>query len=149
MILTSNRVGTFDEAFKSRIQLNLRYNNLSEKQRLQIWTNFINRIEGLGQNRVATTENILGLRCQSQVDIGVNADEIRKRLPDLAKADLNGREIRNAISTARQLAVYRGETLGYGHIARVIGEARKFDDYLREVSQGYTADDIRRGKGER
>ncbi|KAF4828978.1 ATPase family AAA domain-containing protein 3 [Colletotrichum tropicale] len=149
LILTSNRVGTFDEAFKSRIQLNLRYSNLSENQRLQIWTNFINRIEGLGQRRVADTEKVVALRHRSQVDIGINADEIRTRLRDLAKANLNGREIRNAISTARQLAVFRGEALGYEHIARVIGEARKFDDYLKEVSQGYTADDIRRGKGER
>ncbi|KAF4886196.1 ATPase family AAA domain-containing protein 3 [Colletotrichum fructicola] len=149
LTLTSNRVGTFDEAFKSRIQLNLRYSNLSENQRLQIWTNFINRIEGLGQRRVADIEKVVAVRQRSQVDIGINADEIRMHLRDLAKANLNGREIRNAISTARQLAVFRGEALGYEHIARVIGEARKFDDYLKEVSQGYTADDIRRGTGER
>lgn len=30
LILTSNRVGTFDEAFKSRILLSLDYDNLSE-----------------------------------------------------------------------------------------------------------------------
>ncbi|KAI1061472.1 hypothetical protein LB506_011912 [Fusarium annulatum] len=35
-ILTSNRVGIFDEAFKSRIQLNLRYKNLDRDQRRQI-----------------------------------------------------------------------------------------------------------------
>ncbi|KAF4481389.1 ATPase family AAA domain-containing protein 3 [Colletotrichum fructicola Nara gc5] len=134
LTLTSNRVGTFDEAFKSRIQLNLRYSNLSENQRLQIWTNFINRIEGLGQRRVADIEKVVAVRQRSQVDIGINADEIRMHLRDLAKANLNGREIRNAISTARQLAVFRGEALGYEHIARVIGEARKFDDYLKETS---------------
>ncbi|KAI1144801.1 hypothetical protein F4825DRAFT_467828 [Nemania diffusa] len=41
LILTSNRVGTFDEAFKSRIQLALHYKNLSENQRSQIWSNFL------------------------------------------------------------------------------------------------------------
>ncbi|OBT88775.1 hypothetical protein VE02_02394 [Pseudogymnoascus sp. 03VT05] len=36
LILTSNRVGTFDEAFKSRIQLALHYDSLSYSQRKQI-----------------------------------------------------------------------------------------------------------------
>ncbi|KAF4922405.1 ATPase family AAA domain-containing protein 3, partial [Colletotrichum viniferum] len=130
LILTSNRVGTFDEAFKSRIQLNLRYKNLNEQQRLQIWTNFIDRIETLQ-------------------DVGINSEEIRQHLPELATANLNGRQIRNVISTARQLAVYRKMRLGYEHIACVIGEASKFDEYLKELRQGYTADDIRRGRGER
>ncbi|KAH0423628.1 hypothetical protein CcaCcLH18_12044 [Colletotrichum camelliae] len=127
LILTSNRVGTFDESFKSRIQLNLRYKNLNEQQRLLIWTNFINRIEGLDRQRAAA-ENMFSARNQSQIDIGINVEQIRKHLPDLAKTTLNGREIRNAISTARQLAVYRGQALAYEHISSVIGEANKFDD---------------------
>ena len=36
LILTSNRVGTFDEAFKSRIQLALHYDGLNEEQRQKI-----------------------------------------------------------------------------------------------------------------
>ena len=47
LLLTSNRVGTFDEAFKSRIQLALHYDSLDQNQREQIWTNFINRLEYL------------------------------------------------------------------------------------------------------
>lgn len=148
LFLTSNRVGTFDEAFKSRIQLNLRYRNLNEQQRLQIWTNFIDRIETLDKHRITS----LGTSKRSgsfQQDVGINSEEIRQHLPELATANLNGREIRNVISTARQLAVYRKMRLGYEHIACVIGEAFKFDEYLKELSQGYTADDIRRGRGER
>lgn len=141
-------MGTFDEAFKSRIQLNLRYNNLSEQQRLQIWTNFIDRIEKLNDDR-STATNHLEIISSIHQDIGIDSEEIRKHLPELATANLNGREIRNAISTARQLAVYRGMRLGYEHIASVIREAGKFDAYLKELRQGYTADDIRRGKGER
>ncbi|KAH8722459.1 P-loop containing nucleoside triphosphate hydrolase protein, partial [Phaeosphaeriaceae sp. PMI808] len=39
LILTSNRVGTFDEAFKSRIQLSPHYENLNKAQRQKIWKN--------------------------------------------------------------------------------------------------------------
>src|SRR6202043_2614411 len=45
LILTSNRVGTFDEAFKSRIQLSLHYDNLTRPQRSKIWKNFLNRLK--------------------------------------------------------------------------------------------------------
>ncbi|EQB51863.1 hypothetical protein CGLO_08551 [Colletotrichum gloeosporioides Cg-14] len=133
LILTSNRVGTFDEAFKSRIQLNLRYKNLNEQQRLQIWTNFIDRIEKLDRQRVAIT-GTSEANSNLHQDIGINSEEIRAHLPKLAMANLNGREIRNAISTARQLAVYRGNFLGYEHIACVIGEARGGENDKQESS---------------
>ncbi|KAK1589663.1 P-loop containing nucleoside triphosphate hydrolase protein [Colletotrichum navitas] len=130
LILTSNRVGTFDEVFKSRIQLNLRYKNLYKNQRLQIWKNFYRPHRNLGQT----------MHCGQQ-DLGVNADEIRAHVPSLAKTNLNGREIRNVTSTARQLAVYRGQPLGYERIKFVIGEANKFDEHLKELSRGFSADD--------
>lgn len=50
LILTSNRVGTSDEAFKSRIQLALHYLVLGPYQRLRIWGNFINRLESFGDD---------------------------------------------------------------------------------------------------
>ncbi|GKT56890.1 AAA family ATPase [Colletotrichum tofieldiae] len=147
LILTSNRVGTFDEAFKSRIQLNLRYKNLSEEQRSKIWENFINRIEDMDKRRIVRAD--AGNNSSDRQDIGVNAEEIRFHIPNLAKTNLNGREIRNVISTARQLAIYRKQPLGYEHIKSVIEEANKFNEYLKELNQGFSADDIRRGQGVR
>lgn len=41
LILTSNRIGTFDEAFKSRVQLTLHYPPLKRSGRHRIWSNFI------------------------------------------------------------------------------------------------------------
>lgn len=49
LILTSNRVGTFDQAFKSRIQLALHYENLKKPQRRKIWCNFFTRLRDLGE----------------------------------------------------------------------------------------------------
>ncbi|PNP60836.1 hypothetical protein FNYG_14456 [Fusarium nygamai] len=52
LILTSNRVGTFDEAFKSRIQLSLHYESLTKNQRRTIWENFLNRLNNLEQENL-------------------------------------------------------------------------------------------------
>lgn len=136
LILTSNRVGTFDEAFKSRIQLNLSYKNLDEGQRLQIWKNFIERLEVLDKNCLG--DNARG--------IGINMKEISAEVEALAKPELNGRQIRNAISTARNLASYNGESLGASHIKVVIKEMERFDKYLLELNDNFTSEEIQRHK---
>ncbi|KAL3470590.1 P-loop containing nucleoside triphosphate hydrolase protein [Aspergillus californicus] len=74
LFLTSNQVGTFDEAFKSRVHLTLHYPTLEEASRRRIWSNFITR------PTVRTT--------------------VLERLDELAALKLNGREIRNSIRTA-------------------------------------------------
>jgi hypothetical protein len=140
--LTSNRVGHFDEAFKSRIQLTLRYKTLDKFQRLQIWQNLITRLEGFQP----TEEDTATMKRQSSiyggVDRGIKVEEVKAKLPLLAEAQLNGREIRNAISTARQLAMFRKEKMGYEHLKVVIAEAKKFEDYLLELNDGFSPDDI-------
>ncbi|KAF5597742.1 aaa family atpase [Fusarium subglutinans] len=149
MILTSNRVGIFDEAFKSRIQLSLRYNDLEEDQRRQIWSNFINRLEKLETQRItqANEQSLINIPSTPQTAprLGVDIRSMRDRLDDLAKAPLNGREIRNMISTARQLAVFRKEKLGYQHLDTVMAEAKKFGEYIKRLHKGYTSDQIKRG----
>lgn len=127
-------MGIFDEAFKSRIQLNLRYQNLDRSQRLEIWRNFISRLEKLA--------DAIG-------GVEINSQDILSHINDLAAPGLNGREIRNAISTARQLARYRGQALGYNHLRSVIAEAEKFDEYLKDLHEGFTADERQNDKGER
>jgi SpoVK/Ycf46/Vps4 family AAA+-type ATPase len=58
LILTTNRVGTFDEAFKSRISLALRYEKLTQVQRKQVWRNFIRRLEDLGEQDSVDLEDL-------------------------------------------------------------------------------------------
>ncbi|KAJ3545952.1 hypothetical protein NM208_g2248 [Fusarium decemcellulare] len=144
LILTSNRVGIFDEAFKSRIQLNLRYKNLDRNQRLQIWSNFLLRLERIEAERVAA-----GTKNTETHGYGVNTEEMKGKVEELADANLNGRQIRNAISTARHLARYRKEPMAYKHFEVVINEAKKFDEYLLELNNWFSADDIQRDKRER
>ncbi|KAL9621864.1 MAG: hypothetical protein Q9160_003685 [Pyrenula sp. 1 TL-2023] len=44
LFLTTNRVGTFDDAFVSRIHAVIRYGNLTNENRVQIWTQFFNKL---------------------------------------------------------------------------------------------------------
>ncbi|EUC46495.1 hypothetical protein COCMIDRAFT_92717, partial [Bipolaris oryzae ATCC 44560] len=128
LVLTSNRVGTFDEAFKSRIQLTLHYDKLNTAQRRKIWRNFIQRLKTLGDNNV-------------------EFDDIHDHIDDLVTREMNGRQIRNVITTARQLAQYRGKKLCYAHLQHVIGIANKFDTYIQNVKEGFTEDQLARDAG--
>lgn len=101
LVLTSNRVGTFDEAFKSRIQLALHYPSLGPYQRLRIWENFFDRLDGMEGE---------------MIDLA----DLRDHLSDLKEEDMNGRQIRNAITTARQYAKWQNTTLTYRHLKDVI-----------------------------
>lgn len=140
MILTTNRVGKFDEAFKSRLQLTLRYRNLDEGQRLKIWRNFLRRLR------------LVDKRVRASViskEYGIDVAEISGHLEELSKENLNGREIRNTISTARQLASYKQCSLGYAHLRTVIDETKGFEEYLINLHSGLTQDEIQKDLGER
>jgi AAA+ superfamily predicted ATPase len=127
LILTSNRVGTFDAAFKSRIQLALHYQNLDFPSRRKIWRNLMNRLKNMEEPNI-------------------DFEDIADHIDDLAKEDMNGRQIRNAITTARQLAQYKGKDFCYAHLKHVISVAGKFDKYLRTVKEGFSDDEIARGE---
>ena len=117
LILTSNRVGTFDEAFNSRIQVALHYGPLTKKSRKQIWLNFMDMLE--------------------EQDVEVDRAELESRVEELAAEDMNGRQIRNSVLTAQQLATYKQERLGWDHLSQAIKTAIDFKKYLKNV-HGHT-----------
>ncbi|KAK8112173.1 P-loop containing nucleoside triphosphate hydrolase protein [Apiospora kogelbergensis] len=119
LILTSNRVGTFDEAFKSRIQVAIHYDNLTKKSRKAIWRNFFDMLEESGED--------------------ANMPELERRLNELAEEEMNGRQIRNALLTARQLAQHRHERLDWEHLNQVMKTSAAFNKYLKTV-KGHTDD---------
>lgn len=131
LILTSNRVGTFDEAFKSRVQLALHYRPLESWQRRKIWRNFIERLR----------------RLESRGEVSIDFDDISDHMGELVDSSMNGREIRNAVTSARQLALYRKEILQYKHLRHVIAVAAKFEAYSRGVNEGLTDEDMARDGG--
>lgn len=118
LVLTSNRIGTFDEGFKSRVQLTLHYPTLDESSRRLIWLNFITRLRHTNQN--------------------AKVDQILENIDGLAKFRLNGREIRNSIRTSMLLADFRGQLLQYSHLQDVIGISSEFAQYLQDT-HGHSA----------
>lgn len=113
LVLTTNRVGTFDAAFKSRIQLALHYPNLDQEQREEIWRNFFHMLRG-------TKERI-------------DLNDLEMNVGSLAQHEINGRQIRNVVTMARHLAQFRKERLVYRHMQHAIDTVIKFETYLTEV----------------
>jgi SpoVK/Ycf46/Vps4 family AAA+-type ATPase len=141
LILTSNRVGTFDEAFKSRIQLSLHYENLDRSQRQKIWTNFLNRLKEMSTKALQSDPE------KKSDPIDIDFDDVGCYISELADIEMNGRQIRNAITTARQLAKFKKEQMSYKHLKHVIGVSSKFDKLLNKMRDGLTDDQIMRDGG--
>jgi hypothetical protein len=91
MFLTTNRVQTFDPAFQSRIHISLDYPGLTLESRKTVWKNFLDS---------STQEHQIG----------------KAELQELARMDLNGRQIKNILKIARLLAGGKGEKLSREHI---------------------------------
>ncbi|CAD0081680.1 unnamed protein product [Aureobasidium vineae] len=94
LFLTSNRVDTFDDAFKSRIHVPLKYTGLDGSSRKQIWKNFLDKADG----------------------DAVDEDGLDK----LALHDLNGRQIKGIVRTATSLARYDNKKLDLETLEQVV-----------------------------
>lgn len=149
LILTSNRVGTFDEAFKSRIQLSLHYEDLSKGQRQKIWKNFLARLKKMDKTPPAKIRGSATRLIKSTEPIDIDFEDVECYISELAEHDMNGRQIRNAITTARQLARFKKEQMAYSHLQHVIAVSSKFDRYLTSVQEGLTDNQIARDTGVR
>lgn len=91
MFLTTNRVQTFDPAFQSRIHISLDYQELSVESRKTVWSNFLD---------------------SSSQEHTIDATE----LMELARMNMNGRQIKNILKIARLLASRKDEKLSREHI---------------------------------
>ncbi|PSK36680.1 hypothetical protein B9Z65_1863 [Elsinoe australis] len=127
LFLTTNRVGAFDDAFVSRIQVTLRYRPLGPEERLKIWDNFLTKLKRERHDRIRVMDR--------EVEKYLRSDEVRK-IP------LNGREIRNIVQTAVGLAEYEGDIyldkilLKQDHIAQVIDMTVDFKHYMSDILSG-------------
>ncbi|KAL8775550.1 MAG: hypothetical protein Q9209_000046 [Squamulea sp. 1 TL-2023] len=153
LFLTTNRVGIFDPAFKSRIHISLYYPPLDGGTTIQIWK--------VNIDRTRTSEN------KYEVD--------EDRILEFAKRHFrehdeggrwNGRQIRNAFQTAIALAEYDATEymrrrfnvsdtrelptlkprITVDHFQKVANAASDFDRYLKDVYGG--RDEAERAFGE-
>jgi SpoVK/Ycf46/Vps4 family AAA+-type ATPase len=83
LLLTTNRIGTFDEAFLSRIDVPIYFGPLDNDQRVKIWGTFFSKLERERQGKIRVSQ-----------DVRYYVKEDR----DLLKLKWNGREIRSGLS---------------------------------------------------
>ena len=140
LILTTNRVAEFDEAFKSRIHISLYYPKLDRESTIKIWDMNLKRL------------------LRSDLDMDVDEEKILKFAKSQwyeSKKKLtrrwNGRQIKNAFQTAIALATwdFNDESEG-AHLDRprlsdkqfriVSQTSAHFDDYISAV-HGIDEDD--------
>jgi hypothetical protein len=127
IILTSNRVSTFDEAFKLRIQLALHYPSLTHDKSYEIWKMFITRPRELGETKV-------------------DFADLEDHLWQLAKHKLNERQIRNEIQTSRQYVSWTNAKektiLTFEVLEEIIKISGEFDVYIDKLNNGMTLDQL-------
>ena len=75
-------------------------------------------------------------------------DELKRKAAIMARRRFNGRQIRNCIWTAAQIAKYRNELLGYSHVEQVVEISQEFEDYL-ERTRGHTDEENAQAQGVR
>ncbi|KAK0102745.1 hypothetical protein ONS95_006343 [Cadophora gregata] len=86
IFLTTNLYSTIDVAFRSRVNIHLVFHSLPFSSRLVLWRKFLSRLPG---------EDIESKLQEGDVE-------------ELAKWELNGREIKNAIKTVRTWCLCKG-----------------------------------------
>lgn len=134
LFLTTNRVGTLDPAFKSRIHLSLLYPRLSRNSTVKIWKNHLKRL------REQIKEGGKSLEIDRR-DILVFARSHFDSLSKQDKAPWNGRQIRNAFQTAVALADFQSEArstpkLNHTQFKKVAETSMEFDRYLEAMYGG-------------
>lgn len=95
MFLTTNRAGSFDEAFKSRIHIAIKYPDLDPAARKSIWMNFLRQAQKV-----------------HEYGVEISDDEVDA----LSQRTVNGREIRNIVKSAQLLASRAENPLRSSHL---------------------------------
>lgn len=146
LFLTTNRVGAFDQAFRSRIHMSLFYPRIEEEATVKIWEMNIDRAREIWGDKLSIDE----------ADRKGILKFASKHYRELAESETtwNGRQIRNAFQTAIALAewdAHQGQLkfkspvplkprLEAEHFERVAKASKHFDAYLKETQVGTMAD---------
>lgn len=131
LFLTTNRVGTFDQAFQSRIHVTLGLPQLDRPRRIEVWSIFIQDLAR--QSRITTAQR----------------EELDRLVADAwSREPLNGRQIRNSVRTAMLIAEKKKQTVGQQHFETVLRIGKEFSSYMSALQKG-EAEEVAEGKGDR
>ena len=127
LFLTTNRVRTFDDAFKSRIHVPLRYDDLPKSSRVKVWRNFLDKLR----------------KTDPEAEGGIEVDVDEEGYERLAESPLNGRQIKNVVRTAKSLAGYRGGRLDVEALMKVVEIQMAFEEELEKgKAEGMEIDEV-------
>ncbi|KKK16408.1 hypothetical protein ARAM_004743 [Aspergillus rambellii] len=130
LFLTTNRVGQIDDAFISRVHVAIGYKALSGEDRKRIWNGFFRKL---------TRER------PGKIQIAPGAKNWVLEMALNGTAQLNGRDIRNALQTAITLAETECEEdpdfdpstmaiiVDKSHFQRVLDINHKFYEYVKSI----------------
>lgn len=106
LFLTTNRMEDVDAAFESRIHLSLQYRELDGQARRKIWANLLqpSKHDGKSGEDSKTESDSDGWASLDPSTTGFTISD----LDELASYEMNGRQIKNAVRSARMLAESRG-----------------------------------------
>lgn len=129
LFLTTNRVGTFDEAMLSRIHVVLHYADFEDSERQKIWTTSFRK---LGEER-------------PDVKVGPGVMDYALENQRVLNLKWNGREIRNAFNTIVALAEFDAEkkrragapkvqvSIERSHLVQVVKMSEEFKKYMKST----------------
>ncbi|KAF9891838.1 hypothetical protein FE257_003323 [Aspergillus nanangensis] len=127
LFLTTNRVGSFDDAFMSRVHVQLYYSDFSDEERQLVWKTFTDK---LARER------------GDYIRLNIDAKEYI-RGAEVRALEWNGREIRNAFQTAVALAEFEADkdeenkiVINDSHLRAVVQLSSDFKRYLNTLHQG-------------
>lgn len=90
-----------------------------------------------GNNKEGSGNSLDNLDRTNDIEANIDIDDILANMDQLAGYELNGRQIRNALTTARQLALFEKKALDWDRIEDSIKVATNFNRYIKEV-HGHT-----------
>lgn len=85
LFLTTNRVGAFDDAFISRVHIQLYYRDFTDSERQRVWQTFIDKLQN---DSIDSESGKLYMRVSLPAQDYIEGEQIRA-------IKWNGREIRN------------------------------------------------------
>ena len=118
LVLTTNQIAHFDIAVQSRIHVAIKYLNLNHQQTMDIFEGFLGPLAKKGLVK--------------------DMDSIREWLEeDVIKMGLDGRQIRNIVTSALGLARAQGKSrLEKNHIKTMLSSVKDFkDEFLKQFEK--------------
>lgn len=157
LFLTTNRVQTIDDAFQSRIHISLEYPQLNADSRRSVWKSFLGIDNAPSAKTLASSKGMNGTltppleltngEAKSQDSKQVSKAVVptiehnlsKRDIERLAQVQVNGRQIKNIVKTARLLAKRNQSPLSYGHISTVLDVTMHLHQKMSQTDEQRTS----------